>query len=102
MLGVPSHHPRFELWVLSHTPTVNAVEELASGLVAMVGSARPLVYPSQFLHYLSTHFEVIATEVRVRHSWPDDFLVLFCNDVVADRVLHRPILSAADFLLIIR
>jgi hypothetical protein len=89
------------LWVLRHTPMVNAVKvELASGLVAMVAGARSLVSLSQVLHYLSTNFEVIATEVQVRRSWSDDFLVLFCNVAVADRVLHHPILSVADCMLI--
>jgi hypothetical protein len=61
-----------------------------------------LVYPSHVLHYLLTHFEVIATEAWVHSSWANDFLVLFRNIVVANRALHHPIPSAGDFLLIFR
>jgi hypothetical protein len=66
-LRVPSHRPRFELWVLPRMPVVNAAEaELAS---ALVGGSRSPVSPDQVLDYMSLHFQVSADKVRVHRFW---------------------------------
>jgi hypothetical protein len=90
--------------VLPRTPVVNTAEaKLCSALVAMVGSSRLSVTPTQVLEYLSTHFQVATGEVRVRRSWPDDFLVLFNDVSVADRVLHaQPPPPAGSLSLVFR
>jgi hypothetical protein len=90
-LGDPRQHPRFELRVISRFEAMNAAEaQLDSALVAMVGGSRPLVPPDKVQQHLRCHFQVEPHEVQVCKSRPDDFLLIFVDRNMADRVLHTP------------
>jgi hypothetical protein len=88
------------LRIIPRKLTIDAAEaELSSALVAMVVGTRSAVSPAQVLDYLSSHFQVVTSEVRVRRSRPDDFLLFFNDGAVADRVLHAPSPAAGVFSL---
>jgi hypothetical protein len=57
----------------------SANDVLGNALVAVIRGTRPMVSPSQVLHFLSHFLQVQSHEVQVRRSFPDDFLLLFVD-----------------------
>jgi hypothetical protein len=87
--------------VIPHTAAINeAKAELASALVTMVRGVRPVISVSQVLSYLGSLFKVTEHDVRVCRSHPNDFLLVFGDPTMANRVLHALVPQAADFSLI--
>jgi hypothetical protein len=75
-------------------------ERIANALVAMVGGTRPAVSPAQVLHYLASFYQVAEHQVVVCRSAPDDFILLFSDRVVADKVLLSNLPMGSPFVLL--
>jgi hypothetical protein len=65
-----------------------AKEELANALVAVVGGTRPWTSADQVLQFLESFHQVPRHQVRVCRSYPNDFLLVFKDERMADQVLH--------------
>jgi hypothetical protein len=75
-------------------------ERIANALVAVVGGTRPAVSPAQVLHYLTSFYQVAEHQVVVCRSAPDDFILLFLDRVVADKVLLSDLPMGSPFVLL--
>jgi hypothetical protein len=80
----------------------DAETELANALVAMVGGSRPIVSPTDVLLHLSRLYQVNAHQVEVCRSNPNDFLLIFSERHLADRVLLVDLPDDTPFMLLFR
>jgi hypothetical protein len=91
---------RFELRVIPHTPVIDEAEAaLANALTVMAGGTRPLLSPEQVQDHLSRFFAIGEGEVQDKRYNRADFLLVFANRQLADRVLHVPPLPQASISL---
>jgi hypothetical protein len=82
---------RFELLVIPRTPAIDEAEAaLANALAITVGGTRPMLSPEQVHDHLSRFFAIGEGEVQVKRYNRADFLLVFANRQLADRVLHAP------------
>jgi hypothetical protein len=64
--GSSHRRARLELWIIPHTPAMDATEErLSNALLVVIGGARPVVSSALVLAYLGCYFQVMEHEVRV-------------------------------------
>jgi hypothetical protein len=95
----PPDHVRpccFELRVIPRTPAINDAEAaLANALTVTVGGTRPVLSSEQVRDHLSRFFAIGEGEVQVKRYNRADFLLVFANRQLADRVLHTPPLLQA-------
>jgi hypothetical protein len=87
--------------VIPRTAVINEAEaKLTNALVAVVGGTMPMVTPATVHQHLSRFFQVEEHEVQVHRSKPDDFLLLFNNERVMDRVLHTVLPRDMELILV--
>jgi hypothetical protein len=102
-LGAPSRRPHVETQIIPRTVAMDAAEErLANALVVVVGGTRPAISLAQVLHYLASFFQVIEHNVVVRCSALDDFILMFLDRSVADKVLLSNPPTWSPFVLLFR
>lgn len=79
----------------------NAEARLTSrALVAVVGGTRPAVNSDHVGRLLEEFYTVLPEEYTVRRHDPEDFLVEFASQDIADRVLRTSLPAEAPFQLI--
>jgi hypothetical protein len=61
---------------------------LANALMATVGGTRPQTNPEQVCQHLNHFFQVSSQQVLVRRYGAEDFLAVFSDTGITDRVLH--------------
>ncbi|KAG2569883.1 hypothetical protein PVAP13_7NG446101 [Panicum virgatum] len=99
--GHPSRRPSSATVTIPRSDALQAEEDVLSSmaLTAIVVGTRPSFSPSAVHRFIVENYHVPADGFTIHRFHPEDFLLVFKEVVVLERVLHAPPLPVADMVL---
>ncbi|KAG2559162.1 hypothetical protein PVAP13_8NG313968 [Panicum virgatum] len=99
--GHPSRRPQVAHVTVPRSAELQAEEDslAASALTVLVLGTHPTFAPYQVRRFIQDNYAIPAKDFTLHQHWPEDFLVVFQNAAVAQRVLDAPPLACPDMVL---
>ncbi|RLM84911.1 hypothetical protein C2845_PM04G26310 [Panicum miliaceum] len=100
-IGHPSRHPGASYYVLPRSEALQAEETNLNNraLVILVVGTRPSFSLRHVRHFLLKNYNIMDDDFSLHRYHLEDFLAVFRDPVVLERVLHAPPLPRADIVL---